>query len=39
MACGFDSAADQRTDKEIARLMYELYGLSDDKIRIVEEVT
>ncbi len=25
------------TDKEIDRLVYELYGLTDDEIRIVEE--
>ncbi len=27
------------TDKEIDRLVYELYGLTDDEIRIVEEAT
>jgi hypothetical protein len=27
------------TDKEIDRLVYALYGLTDDEIRIVEEAT
>ena len=27
------------TDKEIDRLVYELYGLTDEEIRIVEEAT
>lgn len=27
------------TDQEIDRLVYELYGLTDDEIRIVEEAT
>ncbi len=27
------------TDREIDRLVYELYGLSDEEIRIVEEAT
>lgn len=27
------------TDAQIDRLVYELYGLSDEEIRIVEEVT
>ena len=27
------------TDRQIVRLVYELYGLTDDEIRIVEEVT
>ena len=29
----------EATDREIDRLAYELYGLSDEDIRIVEEVT
>jgi hypothetical protein len=27
------------TDRQIDRLVYELYGLTDDEIRIVEEAT
>jgi hypothetical protein len=27
------------TDREIDRLVYELYGLTDEEIRIVEEAT
>ena len=27
------------TDRQIDRLAYELYGLTDDEIRIVEEAT
>ena len=27
----------EATDREIDRLVYELYGLSDEEIRIVEE--
>ena len=27
----------EATDRQIDRLVYELYGLSDDEIRIVEE--
>ncbi len=29
----------EATDREIDRLVYELYGLSDEEIRIVEEAT
>jgi hypothetical protein len=29
----------EATDWEIGRLVYELYGLSDEEIRIVEEAT
>ncbi len=29
----------EATDGEIDRLVYELYGLSDEEIRIVEEAT
>ena len=29
----------EATDAQIDRLMYELYGLTDDEIRIVEEAT
>jgi len=31
--------ADDATDRQIDRLVYELYGLTDEEIRIVEEVT
>ena len=38
-----DKTAIQRqigaTDRQIDQLVYELYGLTDDEIRIVEEVT
>jgi hypothetical protein len=27
------------TDRQIDRLVYELYGLTDDEVRIVEEAT
>ena len=29
----------EATDREIDRLVYELYGLSDEEVRIVEEGT
>jgi hypothetical protein len=29
----------EATDQEVDRLVYELYGLTDDEIRIVEEAT
>ena len=29
----------EATDREIGRLVYELYALSDEEIRIVEEAT
>jgi hypothetical protein len=29
----------EATDREIDRLVYDLYGLSDDEIKIVEEAT
>ncbi len=29
----------EATDREIDRLVYELYGLSDEEIRVVEEAT
>ncbi|KKL52008.1 hypothetical protein LCGC14_2289780, partial [marine sediment metagenome] len=29
----------ETTDRQIDRLVYELYGLSDDEIRLVEEAT
>jgi len=29
----------EATDREIDRLVYELYGLSDEEVRIVEEAT
>ncbi len=29
----------EATDREIDRLVYELYGLTDDEIKIVEEAT
>ena len=29
----------EATDREIDRLVYELYGLSDEEIRIIEEAT
>ena len=29
----------EATDREIERLVYELYGLSDEEIHIVEEAT
>ncbi|NQV28590.1 MAG: hypothetical protein HQ518_29920 [Rhodopirellula sp.] len=29
----------EATDQEIDRLVYELYGLTDEEIRIVEEAT
>ncbi len=29
----------EATDREMGRLVYELYGLSDEEIRIVEEAT
>jgi hypothetical protein len=32
-------AKTEATDREIDNLVYELYGLSDEEIRIVEEVT
>jgi hypothetical protein len=35
LACGFKTEI-QITDKEIDKMVYELYGLSDDEIRIVE---
>ena len=38
-----DQTAIQRqvdaTDREVDRLVYELYGLTDDEIRMVEEAT
>ena len=40
---GQDKTAIQRqidaTDREIDRLVYELYGLTEDEIKIVEEAT
>ncbi|CAN5738495.1 hypothetical protein BH23ACT11_BH23ACT11_18170 [soil metagenome] len=32
-----DRAPDLRTDKQIDNLVYELYGLTDEEIKIVEE--
>jgi hypothetical protein len=29
----------EATDRQIDRLVYELYGLTDDEVRIVEEAT
>ena len=29
----------EATDREMGRFVYELYGLSDEEIRIVEEAT
>jgi hypothetical protein len=29
----------EATDRQIDRLVYELYGLTDDEIRLVEEAT
>ncbi len=29
----------EATDREIDRVVYELYGLTDDEIKIVEEAT
>jgi hypothetical protein len=29
----------EATDRQIDRLVYELYGLSNDEVRIVEEAT
>ena len=29
----------ERTDKKIDQLVYQLYGLTDDEIKIVEEAT
>ncbi len=37
LACGFKTEI-QITDKEIDKMVYELYGLSDDEIKIVEGV-
>jgi len=37
LACGFKTEI-QTTDKEIDKMVYELYGLSDDEIKIVEGV-
>ncbi len=37
LACGFKTEIEQ-TDKEIDKMVYELYGLSDDEIGIVEGV-
>lgn len=36
---GLNRAADPATDHEIDRLVYELYGLTDEEIAIVEEAT
>ncbi|MBU0720781.1 hypothetical protein KJ877_05520 [bacterium] len=36
LACGFKTEI-QITDKEIDKMVYELYGLSDEEIKIVEE--
>ncbi|PIP11174.1 MAG: hypothetical protein COT46_07815 [Sulfurimonas sp. CG08_land_8_20_14_0_20_36_33] len=35
LACGY-KAEIEKTDKEIDKMVYELYGLSDDEIKIVE---
>ncbi|MFA6137002.1 MAG: hypothetical protein WC667_02835 [Sulfurimonas sp.] len=35
LACGFKTEI-VKTDKEIDKMVYELYGLSDDEIKIVE---
>ena len=36
MACNLKEQIEQ-TDKEIDKMVYELYGLSDDEIKIVEQ--
>jgi hypothetical protein len=36
--CG-RGAADRATERRIDRLVYELYGLSEDEVRIVEEAS
>ena len=37
LACGIKTEIEQ-TDKEINKMVYELYGLSDDEIKIVEDM-